>query len=67
LIPYFSENAFKCNVYRYSMSNLSRLALELAAALKGFVPPFVSLDGAWCWHWRMRRGGAVHVVQVECS
>ena len=40
----------------HHMSNLSRLAHELAAAARGFLPPFISLDGAWCWHWRMRRG-----------
>jgi hypothetical protein len=40
----------------HQLSNLSRLALELSAARKGRVPPFISMDGAWCWHWRMMKG-----------
>ena len=34
------------------LSNLSRLAIELSAVEKGFVPPFVSVDGQWCRHWK---------------
>jgi len=33
-------------------SNLSRLAYMLAAARAGPVP-FASVDGPWCYHWRM--------------
>ncbi|KAK3265243.1 hypothetical protein CYMTET_26058, partial [Cymbomonas tetramitiformis] len=35
------------------LSNLSRMALELAAGAKKQLPPFISLDGPWCPHWRM--------------
>ena len=34
-------------------SNLSRLALALRAARAGALPPYISLDGGWCPHWRM--------------
>uniref|UniRef100_A0A7S0N6K9 Alpha-(1,6)-fucosyltransferase N- and catalytic domain-containing protein n=1 Tax=Pyramimonas obovata TaxID=1411642 RepID=A0A7S0N6K9_9CHLO len=34
-------------------SNLSRMALELSAAAKQRPPPFISMDGPWCPHWRM--------------
>ena len=37
------------------LSNLSRLAIELSAVEKGFVPPFVSVDGQWCRHWKFCR------------
>ena len=37
------------------LSNLSRLAIELSAAEKGFVPPFISVDGQWCRHWKFCR------------
>uniref|UniRef100_A0A061RIC3 Alpha-( )-fucosyltransferase n=1 Tax=Tetraselmis sp. GSL018 TaxID=582737 RepID=A0A061RIC3_9CHLO len=35
------------------LSNMSRLALELNAALNQRVPPFSSMDGPWCPHWKM--------------
>jgi len=35
------------------LSNMSRLALELAAARHQRVPPFSSMDGPWCHHWKM--------------
>ena len=35
------------------LSNLSRLALELAAARKEAIPPYFSMDGPWCHHWKM--------------
>jgi len=35
------------------MSNMSRMALELSAAQKQYLPPFISIDGPWCAHWRM--------------
>jgi hypothetical protein len=35
------------------LSNMSRLALELSAAAKGRVPPYISVDGPWCPHWKM--------------
>jgi hypothetical protein len=38
------------------LSNLSRLALELSAALKLRLPPFISMDGPWCPHWRTCEG-----------
>ena len=41
-------------------SNLSRLAFALSFALKNRVVPYVSLDGAWCFHWRM-------CCQVRCD
>mmetsp|Transcript_23068 Transcript_23068/g.62511 ORF Transcript_23068/g.62511 Transcript_23068/m.62511 type:complete len:161 (+) Transcript_23068:197-679(+) len=34
-------------------SNLSRLAYMLMAARRRAAPPFTSLDGPWCYHWRM--------------
>jgi|AntAceMinimDraft_11_1070367.scaffolds.fasta_scaffold48389_1 hypothetical protein len=35
------------------LSNLSRLALEMMAAKKGYLPPYISMDGPWCPHWKM--------------
>ena len=35
------------------LSNLSRLAVEMMAAKKGYLPPYVSMDGPWCPHWKM--------------
>ena len=35
------------------LSNLSRLALELAASRKEAIPPYFSKDGPWCQHWKM--------------
>ncbi|QDZ19928.1 hypothetical protein HOP50_03g24460 [Chloropicon primus] len=35
------------------LSNMSRLALELAAARKEAIPPYFSMDGPWCQHWKM--------------
>ncbi|KAJ1476618.1 hypothetical protein T484DRAFT_1965230 [Baffinella frigidus] len=34
-------------------SNLSRLAYSLASAHWGGPIPFISVDGAWCYHWQM--------------
>ena len=34
-------------------SNLSRLAFLKATFLQGSPPPFISVDGPWCPHWRM--------------
>jgi len=46
-------------------SNLSRMALALSASLKRRVPPYVSIDGPWCYQWRMcchmRKGGATTI------
>ena len=39
----------------HNLSNMSRLALELAAARLQRVPPFISVDGPWCNHWKMCR------------
>ena len=35
------------------LSNLSRLAVEMMAAKRGHLPPFISVDGPWCPHWKM--------------
>ena len=37
------------------LSNLSRLAIEMSSATKGYVPPFISVDGQWCKHWKFCR------------
>lgn len=37
----------------HQASSLSRLSLHLATMRLGYVPPFISLDGPWCFHWRM--------------
>jgi len=37
----------------HQASTLSRLALQLGTALHRRVPPFISMDGPWCPHWRM--------------
>ena len=34
-------------------SNLSRFAFLLSAARHRGPVPFASVDGAWCYHWRM--------------
>ena len=34
-------------------SNLSRLSMMLSALRKRGIPPFISMDGSWCPHWRM--------------
>jgi len=34
-------------------SNLSRLALALAIARHKGIRPFVSVDGAMCYHWQI--------------
>ena len=34
-------------------SNLSRLSLLISTLKKKGIPPFISMDGAWCPHWRM--------------
>mmetsp|Transcript_35000 Transcript_35000/g.99196 ORF Transcript_35000/g.99196 Transcript_35000/m.99196 type:complete len:599 (-) Transcript_35000:199-1995(-) len=38
------------------LSNMSRLALELSAAYHLRVPPYISMDGPWCHHWKMCMG-----------
>ena len=44
----------ECDVFvLHLLSNLSRLALELAAARLQKVPPYISVDGPWCPHWKM--------------
>eukprot|EP00232_Nephroselmis_pyriformis_P022783 CAMPEP_0182862748 /NCGR_PEP_ID=MMETSP0034_2-20130328/6248_1 /TAXON_ID=156128 /ORGANISM="Nephroselmis pyriformis, Strain CCMP717" /LENGTH=537 /DNA_ID=CAMNT_0024994863 /DNA_START=107 /DNA_END=1717 /DNA_ORIENTATION=- len=35
----------------HQASTLSRMALQLATAWKQHIPPYVSVDGAWCPHW----------------
>eukprot|EP00899_Mesostigma_viride_P008453 jgi/Mesvir1/17609/Mv08836-RA.1 len=35
------------------LSNMSRLALEMAAARKQRIPPYISKDGPWCPVWKM--------------
>ena len=52
-----SSFAFNFNLRRYItdtdafvghfLSNLSRLAVEMMAAKKGYLPPYVSMDGPW--------------------
>ena len=37
----------------HMQSNLSRLSLLLSTLKKKGIPPFISMDGAWCPHWRM--------------
>ena len=37
----------------HQTSSLSRIALQLATVRLGYVPPYVSMDGPWCYHWRM--------------
>ena len=37
----------------HQASSLSRLSLQLATLRLGYVPPYVSMDGPWCFHWRM--------------
>ena len=34
-------------------SNLSRLSFMLSTLRKRGFPPFISMDGSWCPHWRM--------------
>jgi len=34
-------------------SALSRIALNLATSRLRRIPPYISLDGPWCYHWRM--------------
>ena len=37
----------------HQASTLSRLALQFSTFLHKHIPPFISLDGPWCFHWRM--------------
>ena len=37
----------------HQASALSRLSLSLASTRLGFLPPYISMDGPWCYHWRM--------------
>jgi len=37
----------------HQASALSRISLHLATVRLGYVPPYVSMDGPWCYHWRM--------------
>lgn len=37
----------------HQASTMSRIALQLATLRLKHVPPYVSMDGPWCYHWRM--------------
>ena len=37
----------------HQASALSRIVLSLTSVRLGYIPPYVSLDGPWCYHWRM--------------
>ena len=37
----------------HQASALSRLSLSLASTRLSYLPPYISLDGPWCYHWRM--------------
>jgi len=37
----------------HQASALSRVSLSLASTRLGHLPPYVSMDGPWCYHWRM--------------
>jgi len=37
----------------HQASTMSRLALQLGSLFHRRIPPFVSMDGPWCPHWRM--------------
>ena len=37
----------------HQASTMSRLALQLGTMFHRRIPPFISMDGPWCPHWRM--------------
>jgi len=37
----------------HQASALSRVSLSLASTRLGHLPPYVSMDGPWCYHWKM--------------
>ena len=37
----------------HQASTMSRIALQLAMLRLKHVPPYISMDGPWCYHWRM--------------
>ena len=37
----------------HQASAMSRLSLSLASTRLGYLPPYISMDGPWCYHWRM--------------
>ena len=47
-------------------SNLSRLALALAAAHSARLVPFLSLDGPPCYHWQLCCEGQPDGSSVMC-
>jgi len=37
----------------HQASTMSRIALQMAMLRLKHVPPYISMDGPWCYHWRM--------------
>jgi hypothetical protein len=47
-------------------SALSRIALSLASSRLEYIPPYISLDGPWCYHWKMCCDVKINGQQKTC-
>ena len=50
----------------HQASALSRIVLSLTSVRLGYIPPYMSLDGPWCYHWRMCCDVRPNGEQITC-